>query len=142
MERNTRLDRTVAIKVLPPDLASDPVVLTSTVIIFQQPLRSLLDVADVIESRYQLDLVPALVVLCTVLGFHYFSKRHRTKLETQRVIAERTQARTDELTRVLTLAQALTDVSEWSVLEAVLRQQFPLFVGQRDYGVLGRSTST
>ena len=37
--------------------------LASTVILFRQPLRSLLDFAYEMESLYQLDLVPALVVL-------------------------------------------------------------------------------
>ncbi len=112
--------------------------LASTVILFQQPLRSLLDLAYEIEVLYQLDLVPALVVLCAVLLFHQSSKHHQTTLEAERVIAkaEQTQARMSELTRLLTLAQALTNVVEKSALEAVLRQQFPRFVDQRDYWVL------
>ena len=86
------------------------------------------------ESLYQLDLVPAFVVLCTVLLFHQFSKHHQTKLEKERIIAktEQTQARMSEVTRLLTLAQALTNVVEKSALEAVLRQQFPRFMDQRD----------
>ena len=112
--------------------------LASTVILFRQPLRSLLDFAYEMESLYQLDLVPALVVLCTVLLFHQFSKHHQTKLEKERIIAktEQTQARMSEVTRLLTLAQALTNVVEKSALEAVLRQQFPRFMDQRDYWVL------
>ena len=106
--------------------------LASTVILFRQPLRSLLDLAYEIESLYQLDLVPALAVLCTVLLFHQSSKHHQTTLEAERVIAkaEQTQARMSEVTRLLTLAQALTNVVEKSALEAVLRQQFPRFVDQ------------
>ena len=61
--------------------------LASTVILFRQPLRSLLDLAYEVEALYQLDLVPALVVLCTVLLFHQFSKHHQTTLEAERVIA-------------------------------------------------------
>ena len=96
-------------------------------ILFQQPLRSLFDIAHEAESIYQLDLLQALVVLFTVLLFYRFSTHHQTKL---------TQARTRELTRLGSLAQALTNVVEQSALEAVLRQQFPLFVDQRDYWVL------
>ena len=117
--------------------------LASTVILFQQPLRSLLDLVYEIETLYRLDLVPALVVLCAVLLFHQFSRHHHTKLETERVIAkaEQAQARVDELTRLLTLAQALTNVVEWSALKALLRQQLPRFVNQRDYWLLLRDQS-
>ena len=101
--------------------------LASLVILVQQPLRSLLDLAYEVEVLYQLDLVPALVALCSVLLFYRVTKRHETKL---------TQARMSEVTRLGTLAQALTNVVEQSALEAVLRQQFPRFVDQRDYWVL------
>ncbi len=101
--------------------------LASAAILFQQPLRGLFDLAYEVEVLYQLDLVPALVALCSVLLFYRVSKRHETKL---------TQARMCELTRLGTLAQALTNVVEQSALETVLRQQFPLFVDQRDYWVL------
>ena len=35
----------------------------ATVILFRQPLRSLFDAAHEFESRYQIDLLPALILL-------------------------------------------------------------------------------
>ena len=52
-----------------------------TVVIFQQPLRWLLDLAGEVEDRYNLDLIPALVVLSVVFVFHQYRKRQELKAE-------------------------------------------------------------
>src|SRR3712207_5858108 len=49
--------------------------IAGTVVVFQQPLRWLLNIASEVEQRYNLDLIPALVVLSGVFVFHQYRKR-------------------------------------------------------------------
>ena len=45
-----------------------------TAVVFQQPLRFVLNSVGAVEQQYHLDLLPALVVLCVVFMFHQYRK--------------------------------------------------------------------
>src|SRR5262245_60481227 len=57
-------------------------------ILFQQPLRFLLDAMRNIEGEYHLDLVPALVVLVTMFALHQTRKRRQSQLQMMAAAAE------------------------------------------------------
>ncbi len=59
-------------------------------LIFQKPLHMLIDVAHEVELRYNIDLLPGLVVLVGAFAFHAFRKRQQTK-----AVAEQARALTD-----------------------------------------------
>ena len=80
----------------------------ATVVVFQQPLRWLLDIAHEMETRYHLDLVPALLVLVAVFAFHQHSKRQQSKADALVAAndAAEARARSEELGRLMAMGQA------------------------------------
>ena len=111
------------------------VLIFSAVIVFQRPLRVLLDVAHEVEARYSLDLLPALTVLMAVLAFHEYQKRQRSRMEKLHLQAEvgRERARSDELERCVTFAQVLADSRDEVTLEQSLWQHLPSFVREESW---------
>lgn len=113
-------------------------------IVFERPLRFLLEVARDIESRYQVDLVPALTVLCGVYVFHQYRKWQDAKAEGAASAAEARRAhdRSRELERLVNFGRALAKALDVPVLQQVLWQRLPPFVQERDMWVLMCGTGT
>ena len=61
-------------------------------VVFQQPLRFLLNAAGAVEQQYHLDLLPALVVLSVVFTFHQYRKRQESRAV---AVAAQTEARVE-----------------------------------------------
>lgn len=103
-------------------------------IIFERPLRFLLEVARDIESRYQVDLVPALTVLCGVYVFQQYHKWQDAKAEAAAAAAEARQAQehSHELERLVNFGRALAKALDVPALQQVLWQRLPQFVQERD----------
>src|SRR5205823_7498342 len=76
--------------------------IVSALVIFQRPLHLLLSVAQGIEGRYHLDLVPALTLMVVLFVFHQYRKRHLANAEARAAEAEaaRARVRSEELERL------------------------------------------
>ncbi len=108
--------------------------LVAAVILFQQPLHALLDVAHQVETRYQVDLLPALAVLLTVFLFHGYKKRQQVHAEARAAAAEAAQmrARLEELERLMTFSQSLANSLDRKALQQVLWRYLPTFAHERE----------
>jgi len=107
-------------------------------ILVQQPLKFLFDVAADIERDYHLDLVQPLVVLAVVFGFHQYRKRQEAKGEALAAAAEAQQARmrTQELERLVGLSRGLAMVTDFTGLNQVLTRYLPKFAPDHPAWVL------
>lgn len=115
-----------------------------TLIVFERPLRFLLDVARDVESRYQVDLLPALAVLCGAYVFHQYHKWQDAQAEAAAAAAEARQAqeRSRELERLVNFGRALAKALDVPALQQVLWQRLPQFGQERDMWVLMCGTGT
>ncbi len=100
--------------------------LTSALVIFQRPLRLVIDAAQEIESRYRIDLLPGLTVLVGALAFHQYSKWQQTKVAAAAAAAEiaKERQRSAELERLVAFGTALGH----SLEPAGIRQAFWRFM--------------
>ena len=112
--------------------------IVGAVIVFQQPLRGLLDIAKDVELRYHLDLIPALTVLTVVFIFHQSRKRHQAGAAAMTAAAEARQAtaRSQELERLMTFGRALGNALDVPALQQVLWQYLPKFAHDREVWLL------
>ena len=112
--------------------------IVGAVIVFQQPLRGLLDMAQDVELRYHLDLIPALTVLTVVFIFHQYRKRQQASAEAMAAAAEARQAtaRSQELERLMTFGRALGNALDVPALQQVLWQYLPKFAHEREVWLL------
>src|SRR5258708_14659235 len=78
-------------------------------VVFQKPLHILIDVAHEIELRYNIDLLPGLVVLVGAFAFHEYRKRQHARAPAERSAAEAAQERqrSAELERLWAFGSAL-----------------------------------
>src|ERR1043166_7456408 len=101
----------------------------STVILSRHPLRIAFDAAHEFESRYQVDLIPALILLVVVYVFHQYQKYAQAKADERAAAAEATQAKTrsEELGELTTFGQALANALEPATLQQTLWKYVPRF---------------
>lgn len=90
------------------------------VVLFQQPLKELLDVGRAFQDRYGLALVPSLAVLALVLVGHDLMRRFQA-------VAERREW--DETGQFVRLAQTLNQVATMDQLRELLSHRLPQLVG-------------
>ncbi len=112
--------------------------LVATVILFQRPLHTLLEIARDVEIRYQVDLLPALAVLLTVFLLHDYRKRQEIRAEARAAAAEAAQVRLrlEELERLMTFGQALTNALDRAAMQQVLWRHLPAFAHDRKTWIL------
>lgn len=112
----------------------------AAVILFEQPLRYVLDIAQDIESRYHFDLLPALLLLVVVFTFHQYRKRAQARADALAATADAALARTQShtLRQLMTFSQALTNALDQSALQQVLWRHLPALVCDRRFWVLAR----
>ncbi len=115
--------------------------IAATVILFRRPLRSLFDAAHEFESRYQIDLLPALILLVVVFVFHQYQKHSSAKADARAAAAEATQARSrsEELEELMTFGQALANALDLTSMQQVLWKFLPRFTHGRAFWVLARN---
>lgn len=115
--------------------------IAATVILFRRPLRSLFDAAHEFESRYQVDLLPALILLIVVFVFHQYQKHASAKADARAAEAEATQARSRsaELEELMAFGQALANALDVTSLQQVLSKFMPRFTHDRPFWVLARN---
>src|SRR5205823_124824 len=96
--------------------------------------------AHEMETRYHLDLVPALLVLVAVFAFHQHSKRQQSKADALLAAndAAEARARSEELGRLMAMGQAAGNALDQSALQQVLWRRLPTFCGDREAWLLTR----
>jgi diguanylate cyclase (GGDEF)-like protein len=114
--------------------------IAGTVVVFQQPLRWLLNVANEVEQQYNLDLIPALVVLSVVFVFHTYRKRQEMKAEALASAAQATaeRARARELEQLVTLGRGLANALDFTALRHAIWRHLPDFLHPRALWVVLR----
>lgn len=106
----------------------------SALVIFQRPLRLVLQVARNIEARYDIDLLPGLIVLVGAFGFHQYNKRQlaRNAELVSAAEAARERARSQELERLVAFGAALSAALEPRSVRQMFWRYLPMFAGNRE----------
>lgn len=114
--------------------------IAGTFVVFQQPLRWLVDLASEVEDHYRLDLIPALVVLSVIFVLHQYRKRQDMKAEAMGAAAEarleRDRAR--ELEQLVTLGRSLANSLDFSAVRHAIWRHIPDFLRTRALWVVLR----
>ena len=113
----------------------------SALVIFQKPLHVLIEAAHGVELRYNIDLLPGLVVLVSALAFHEFSRRQQAKTAADRAAADVTQERqrSAELERLVAFGGALGGALDSHALRQVFWRYLPAFARDRELWMLTRT---
>lgn len=115
--------------------------IASALVIFQQPLRILIDAARAAEAQYRIDLIPGLTVLVAAFGFHQYRKRQQAKAAAQaaeaRAALERSRA--EELERLVAFGRALGNALDAPALRQTLWRYLPLFSPEHEFWLLRRT---
>jgi len=96
-------------------------------VVFQQPLRFLLNVAGDVEQQYHLDLLPALVVLTVILMFQQYRKRQESRAAAlaAETVARIERARAAELDELVGVGRSLTNALTFKEIEQALWRNLP-----------------
>ena len=96
-------------------------------VVFQRPLRFLLDLAGEAEKQYNLDLLPALVVLCVIFMFHQYKKRQESKAAAlaAETAAKAERARCAELDELVAFGRSLANALQFKEIEQALLRNLP-----------------
>ena len=117
-------------------------------VIFRKPLHLLIDVAHGVELRYNIDLLPGLVLLVSAFAIHSFRKRQQTKAGAEQArrladlaAAEVAQERqhSAELERLVALGRALGGALDTLALRQVFQRHFPAFARDRELWAVTRT---
>lgn len=103
----------------------------SALVLFHQPLRSLLNAIEDVEVVYQLDLLPALLVLVVTFAFLEYQKRQQDAEKRRLALA-----RLREVERLLVFGAATTATLDRGGLCRELCRGLPAFIGDRHYWLL------
>ncbi len=113
----------------------------SALVMFQQPLRVVIDSARVVEQRYHIDLLPGLTVLVGAFAFHQYRKRQQARADAAAaeadVLLER--ARSADLEKLVALGRALGGAVEPSAVAHVFWRHMPALVRDRDTWMVTRT---
>ena len=114
--------------------------IASALVIFQQPLRVLVDAAHVVELRYNIDLLPGLTVLVGTFGFHQYRKRQQARAAEAAAASEAAvaRARAVELERLVAFGRALGNALDPAAMRQVFWRYMPIFAGEREVWMLTR----
>lgn len=113
-------------------------------VIFSGPVARLLEYVREIEETYGLHLLPALVILGTILSFHQLRKRQEIRAESLSVARAAREAteRAAELSRLVAFGHALArtmDSDSSDSIRAVLNAHMPLLAPGRGAWVMTRT---
>ncbi len=115
--------------------------IASALVIFQQPLRVLVDAAHVVELRYNIDLLPGLTVLVATFGFHQYRKRQQARAAEVAASSEAAvaRARSVELERLVAFGRALGNALDPAAMRQVFWRYMPAFAAEREVWMLTRT---
>src|SRR3954454_18060588 len=91
----------------------------ATAVVFQQPLRFVLNSVGAVEQQYHLDLLPALVVLSVVFTFHQYRKRQESRAVALAAdtAARIERSRVSELNELVAVGQTLANALDPKEIE-------------------------
>jgi diguanylate cyclase (GGDEF)-like protein len=114
--------------------------IASALVLFRQPLRFSLDFVESIEQRFQLDLLPALLLLVAAFTFHQYRKWAQMRAEALAAAADAAQARkqSETLQQLMELSRAMSNALDGATLQQVLWKHLPAFAGDKAFWVLVR----
>jgi diguanylate cyclase (GGDEF)-like protein len=112
--------------------------IAASLILFQQPLRFVLDAAREVETGYRLDLVPALVTLTTLWVFNQHKKRAHLQARMMSAQGEARQhrERMQELEALVSFGRMLASALDVQGLRHAVSCSLPGFVGDRSMWVM------
>jgi diguanylate cyclase (GGDEF)-like protein len=112
--------------------------IAGAVVMFQRPLRLLFDAARTIETRYDIDLIPGLVVLCGAFVFHQYRKRQQAKVAAGLSAAEVTKERqrSAELERLVAFGAAVGNAIDLRGIRQAFWRFMPAFSRDREVWML------
>ena len=101
--------------------------IAGTAVVFQRPLRFLLDLAGEAEKVYNLDLLPALVVLCVIFVFQQYKKRQESRAAVMAAEAamQAERARSSELDELVAFGRSLANALQFKEIEQALLRNLP-----------------
>jgi diguanylate cyclase (GGDEF)-like protein len=110
----------------------------SALVIFQRPLRLVIDAAHAIDVRYNIDLIPGLTVLVAAFAFHQYRKRHEAKIAEQVSASEaaRERQRSAELERLVAFGTALSAALDPKAVRQMFWRYMPAFARDRELWLL------
>ena len=122
------------------DTALTAALIASAIIIFRQPLHYALAVIHDVESRFDLDLLPALLLLVTSFGFHQYRKWTIARAQVRAAQTDAAQARAQSRTlqQLMAFSQALTAALDRPSLQQVLWTHVPPFAPDARFWLLLR----
>jgi len=122
------------------DTALTAALIASAVIIFRQPLHYALALVHDVESRFDLDLLPALLLLLTSFGFHQYRKWTVARAQVRAALSDAAQARAQSRTlqQLMAFSQALTAALDRPSLQQVLWTHVPPFAPEARFWLLIR----
>ena len=99
-------------------------------VVFQQPLRFVLNAVGAIEQQYHLDLLPALVVLTVAFTFHQYKKRQESRAAAlaSEIAARLERERSAELDELVILGRALANALDHKEIEQAVWRHLPEFL--------------
>jgi diguanylate cyclase (GGDEF)-like protein len=106
----------------------------ATIVLFNRPLKAILEFTSVVERQYDVDLLPALVVMGGTFAFHQYRKYREAAEESARV-----KARSADIERLLALGAALAGALDYEALKQNLHRLLPTFCGARGYWLFYRA---
>lgn len=110
-------------------------------VIFQKPLRIVIDLAREMELHYNIDLLPGLIVLAGTFAFHQYKKRQHAKAAAAAAAAEAAmeRQRSAELERLVVFGSALGSALDAVALRQVFWRYLPAFARDRELWMLTRN---
>ena len=108
--------------------------LVGTAVMFVQPLRAVLSVAEDLSGRYKIDLIPGLLVFVMVLAHHYWRKHGDMRVEAERAAraAEEANRTVGEMERLVIASRALARSLDPAALRLEASRYLSAVVGDRE----------
>lgn len=109
-------------------------------VIFQRSLQYLFAVAGDIERTYGVALIPALLILSIMFGFHLYANRREMRAEAMTAAreAELARARTRELEQLMTFGQALSRALTHEAIHEAVWRHLPILANGADIWLVVR----
>jgi diguanylate cyclase (GGDEF)-like protein len=110
-------------------------------VLFYQPLQHMFDFVREIERTYQVQLLPALMILVGLFVFHQYRKREEVRVAalTSAAAAEQAISRSEEMERLIAFSQAIArSLTEESIKSAAVAH-IPLLAPNRTVWALART---
>jgi diguanylate cyclase (GGDEF)-like protein len=113
----------------------------SAVVIFRKPLHLLMDATRVVEDRWDIDIIPGLIVLAGALAFQQYRKRQlaRTAETAATADASRERQRSAELERLVAFGGALAGASDGKGIRQVFWRYMPAFARDREIWLIAKT---